>query len=1131
MKKFLISVGIAFLVLIAGALVAPSFVDWNAYRAEITSQVRKATGRRLVIEGHIKLAVLPALKLSVTNVRLANLDGAKTADMAKLAALDVHLALWPLLEGKVVAHSVVLRGAEIELEHLADGRVNWDFPGLTASSNEPPNFQGEGSGAPGGDAIRLDRVTIKGGRLTYRDSRKRTVERIDAIDIQIAAATLTGPYTVKGSVRYHGVPLDFDLSTGKFVGSNPVAATLAMGIGKSKVKFSGSIAEVQKKASVRGKLELSGPDFSALVSKLARTGGGDFDGHPFIARKFTLNAALTGRAHEFSINDMALDLDGLRVTGAVAGTLGAVPKFDVTLNLNRLDAAPWFKTASKKGNASAAPKSGDQPSKPFSLPEGFRVNLDAFVAGVSLNKGVLRNLSISARLNRGVLTLKKAKAQMPGSTTLSLSGKLFADRDQPHFEGRVRGKSDDFRAFARWLGGDLGAVAPGRLRRVKYRFDIGAAPKRVEIYNTDIRFDSSRLRGGMVVALRKRIGIGTRLELDKLDLDAYMGGKPGPGKTTPPSDQISLWPLSKGKSGPGVLSALGGIDANFRLRARRLTYRGMGLKNVVFDGALVKGNLNISKLKIANVAGATVAISGGIQNLDSKPAPDVRFKILAKKSERLLDLVGINLASSANLLSPLSLKGTVKDGSEKDMAFDLALAAGKINMGMKGAVDRSGILPRLGFDLNMNHPDFTNFVGLFDPGFLPAKRPKGPFSLTARVDGAGLDLKLAKLSARLGEARLRGKGSLGFIGGPRLVVDLSADDLVADHFLARDETSGATGDAKKNFPARRSKNPSRWSRTPLELGFLKQLNADIRIQAKSVSWRHWRVATPRIDATVDKGTFDLRRLSGKMAGGNFLMTASIAAPAKKGAATTARLDVDISPMNMKQAMFKMTDLDIKRGKVGFKLGLKSKGATEAALIEGLSGSGILEARDGALQGFNLSKVNAQLKSLDKPLSFLALASTAMAGGTTKFSSLKGNFKIKKGVIRSDDLTLVADGGTGQGKMVLNLPLWWIDTNANFRLSGNAKAPPFGIAIRGNLDAPARILKMNALQNWLSAQGAASVLRSLLKVRKKTQPKTAPQTQPATGTQPAPQPPATQPAPKADPRDLFLRGILDILKKQ
>ncbi|MGY9006681.1 MAG: AsmA family protein, partial [Alphaproteobacteria bacterium] len=952
MKKFLISVGIAFLVLIAGALVVPSFVDWNAYRGEITSQVRKATGRRLVIEGHIKLAVLPALKLSVTNVRLANLDGAKTADMAKLAALDVHLALWPLLEGKVVAHSVVLRGAEIELEHLADGRVNWDFPGLTASSNEPPNFKGEGSGASGGDAIRLDRMTIKGGRLTYRDSRKRTIERIDAIDIQIAAATLTGPYTVKGSVRYHGVPLDFDLSTGKFVGSNPVAATLAMGIGKSKVKFSGSIADVQKKAKLRGSLELSGPDFSALVSKLARTGGGGFDGHPFIARKFTLNAALTGRAHEFSINDMALDLDGLRMTGAVAGTLGAVPKFDVTLNLNRLDAAPWFKTASihKTGGAkSGGPKSGDQPSKPFSLPDGFRVNLDATVAGVSLNKGVLRNLSISARLNRGVLTLKKAKAQMPGSTTLSLSGKLFADRDQPHFEGRVRGKSDDFRAFARWLGGDLGAVAPGRLRRVKYRFDIGAAPKRVEIYNTDIRFDSSRLRGGMVIALRKRIGIGTRLELDKLDLDAYLGGKPGPGKKTPPSDQNSLWSSSKGKSGPGVLSALGGIDANFRLRTRRLTYCGMGLKNVVFDGALVKGNLNISKLKIANVAGATVAISGGIQNLASKPAPDIRFKIFAKKTTRIFDLVGINLASSANRLSPLSLNGTVKGALEKNMTFDLALAAGKTNMGMKGAIDRSGILPRLGIDLNMKHPDFTNFVGLFDPGFRPASPPKGPFLLTARVDGAGLDLKLAKLSARLGEARLRGKGSLGFIGGPRLVVDLSAGDLVADHFMARDETSGATGDAKKNSPARRSKNPSRWSRTPLELGFLKQLNADIRIQAKSVSWRHWRVASPRIDATVDKGTFDLRRLSGKMAGGNFLMTASIAAPPKKGAAATARVDVDISPMNMKQAMFKMTDLDIVRGKVGFKLGLKSKGATEAALIEGLSGSGVLEARDGALQ--------------------------------------------------------------------------------------------------------------------------------------------------------------------------------------
>src|SRR3546814_1499498 len=50
--------------LIAGVLIAPSFVDWKAYKGQIAAAVRDATGRELTIAGDIDLAVLPTPALA-----------------------------------------------------------------------------------------------------------------------------------------------------------------------------------------------------------------------------------------------------------------------------------------------------------------------------------------------------------------------------------------------------------------------------------------------------------------------------------------------------------------------------------------------------------------------------------------------------------------------------------------------------------------------------------------------------------------------------------------------------------------------------------------------------------------------------------------------------------------------------------------------------------------------------------------------------------------------------------------------------------------------------------------------------------------------------------------------------------
>ena len=76
MKKLLIGLVAVGVLLIAAILIAPSFVDWNAHKQEITAMVREATGRELVIRGNIDVTVLPSPALRVEDVRLSSIEGA-----------------------------------------------------------------------------------------------------------------------------------------------------------------------------------------------------------------------------------------------------------------------------------------------------------------------------------------------------------------------------------------------------------------------------------------------------------------------------------------------------------------------------------------------------------------------------------------------------------------------------------------------------------------------------------------------------------------------------------------------------------------------------------------------------------------------------------------------------------------------------------------------------------------------------------------------------------------------------------------------------------------------------------------------------------------------------------------------
>ena len=99
-RKLIIGLIGLVVVALAAALIGPSFVDWNKYKPEISERVKAATGREFTIAGDISLRILPAPKLSVHDVTLANLHRASgphhdvhVDHIAVSRTLDIHVGV------------------------------------------------------------------------------------------------------------------------------------------------------------------------------------------------------------------------------------------------------------------------------------------------------------------------------------------------------------------------------------------------------------------------------------------------------------------------------------------------------------------------------------------------------------------------------------------------------------------------------------------------------------------------------------------------------------------------------------------------------------------------------------------------------------------------------------------------------------------------------------------------------------------------------------------------------------------------------------------------------------------------------------------------------------------------------
>lgn len=1191
MKKVLFGfVGVVALI-VAGLLVAPGFIDWNQYKGEIAAQVRSATGRDLAINGDIRLAVLPSPRLSASEVSFANAPGAASPHMARLKSIEVRVALGPLFAGTVEVETIRLVDPVIELEVLANGRKNWDFgEGGTAPSAAPPKPGSKDSGpsSAGGDkggrwmgGLRLDSFVIENGTLVYRDAASRTVERIDEINATIVAASLAGPIDSKGRLKVRNFPLSYDVTLGQIVEGRTMPLTVAFGYapGGTKLQIAGTLTNLLDAPKFRGKLKGEGDKLAGLVSAF-NEGGSPLPA--FLEQAFGIEGSISASATGAEIKDLALRFGEAQAAGGVSVEVAKTIRVAAELRTGHVDIDKWLKVAPAppaKPQASAAapptapvasagkvtvglekPGAKPKPTAPaaaaFALPANVNGTFAFFVDAITYRGGKIGHGRLNAELANGEVTLSQLSAQFPGGSEFAMFGFVSAASGKPRFEGEIEASISDLRGVMTWLGIDAPNVPSDRLRKVNVAGKIAATPEQGQISGLDLQFDSSRLTGGVVYTFRERPSFGANLNLDRINIDAYIpkpSAKPAvaprpakaPAAANPPADPKK----TQGKAEPAKpepesplagLSALADFDANVKARIETLVYEGAQARGIALDATLYNGSLDIRDASINKAAGASLALSGSVKRLASIPElSDVRFTFNADDPAALMRLAGLDPPPAAKKLGAVGVTGKVS-GTLLKPELDVLVKAAGAEAGLTGSVALAPAGPSVDATIRFKHGDVVRLLELLDVAYRPSARIGG-VELASGLKATATEVALSAIRAKIGPVAVDGSAMVNLAGPrPKLSADLKTGPIVVDQFMPAKKTAFL---APEELPAENAllmpasfgagprpdgRSPLRhavaapagpWTTDPIDLSFLGAFDGDVKLKSPSVTYAGFVLENADMAANVANGVLKTDRLTATVFGGALQGNAQVASGANTGfdaAITLKGADLSKAPLLAGEgAVSGIADLDVK---------LAAVGASTAAMISTLRGGGQIGLK--GLDGKVSTKGMPMLGGVLQPIFGLT---EAVGGGVfdmaNQLSGRKGKgtadvtctFTADRGIVTYNDLRITSALYDGKAAGRVDLPNWRMAMKGEVTLAQSligqlltrVKEVPQTIPfeLNGPIDKPT--VKMDTKQ---MPGGGLSIIPGVDKLKQK---------QPGVGTiiegilGGSPQPPAgSQPAPSA-----------------
>lgn len=1004
-KAFFVAFAVL-LVVLGTLLVAPVFVDWNTYRADVAAAMARVTGRKVTIAGDLNLTLLPLPRLTARQIGVASIDGATEPEMLGIGELRMELALAPLITGRFAVRSLALIDPVLTLETTAGGRENWSFDAV--GRGDLPNHLAS--------AVSVESISIANGRLVWRTA-GTAPGPLEAVDATVSIGRSTSVSRVQAHAVYKGVPVRLVANIGRFErdGMAAVSAAVELGGGTGAVAASGRLSSDLRSAS--GTVQLTAADAERLGRLLA---GGTGPALP--PWKITADSTFTIGRDTVTLHDIAATYGGIRGTGHARLVLGKVPAVEAELVVGALKVDDLI--GALEGRDPPSGRIGSQdPAWQWGGPvRAFSADLEVSVRAARWRGGVIRNIGATLHLGPEGTAIERLAITLPGGTDVTLSAAATSGGSSPRWDGDLAVISDNLRGALVWAGTAADELPSDRLRSFSFTSRIGVTPDAVHLTNIGARLDATRMTGAATIARQARPSFGLRLDLDQLELDAYV------------PEWLRAGRVDDSTRGDGI-GAAGRFDANLVISVGKLTVAGRTASRVALDARLFDGKVLLRRLSADDLAGGALTVSGTIDDLASSPSGDLEILLEVDDPDRFAGFMELAPSSLVSRVGKFRLSAHALGTLEKAVvAGTLDIAGGRL--AAQGTVTRPAGAVGFDFAVAADHPDADTVLGLLAPG--RARGGIGAMALTLAVSGTADALAIRDVEAALGETEIRGRIDVDNRGDrPSAVAALAAGRLDLDRLLP--VRAMAPADAVP--PVRRGS--ARWSRETLDLSTLHMLDLDLTLQSDTVLRDGIRINGLELRTALSNGALTVRQLTGRLFGGDIEASARIDATAARPVitATLSGRDIAAGP-----ALEAIAAIDRVKGTMSFSVSLSATGRDTFDLVSSLSGNATLSGTLRAQRrGDEPIPAGAAGDAADMLLKTFADSTTALSAAVA----------IESGTVRTADLVL--DGGAVRALTLASVDLsgWRVNATTTVHRSEDSAAPPdLVVEIDGWLDDPA-----------------------------------------------------------------------------
>src|SRR5258706_402446 len=402
---------ILFAVIIA-VLATPFLIPFNTYRASLEAAATRALSGEVHIKGPLHLAIYPEIGVSLSDVTIANVPGARDPAMITAGEVVVGARIVPLFSGRLEVTDLTLKKAAVHLEVAKNAATNWSF-GRDAS--------GQPADASLLNRIGFRHVNIDGGEVTYynADSGKGAALNDVSFELHMAdarTATLARPLTLDGSLTYNGEKLKIDGrldNFGALLSGRNTGGRISIQSNVINAEFTGGLGTDE---SLSGALKLGAHSVRSFAAWL---------GHPLPPGNgfglIALEGQFAARDGVYSLSHTHLAFDSMNLNGEIAiDTNPEILTLKGHVTIDRVDINPYLAPGAFSDPVVVAGAKAGQPDAPLALHGLKTVNADLtlVIGGLVLPQVKLDQAVVKVGLNGGVL-----KADMTSITAYGGTGK------------------------------------------------------------------------------------------------------------------------------------------------------------------------------------------------------------------------------------------------------------------------------------------------------------------------------------------------------------------------------------------------------------------------------------------------------------------------------------------------------------------------------------------------------------------------------------------------------------------------------------------------------------------------------------------------------------------------------------